>query len=129
MMNTTKGYEFTFEVAHSILRVRYWGFWDEQLGQNFKRDFEQKVREISAKTNTWFILVDITKFPPQSAMIQQFLTESMELAMEHGLQKSARLVDSAVTKLQFERLSDKMHLRKYAFFTSAEEARQWLLSE
>ena len=128
MAGQEKGYEFAFDEARAILKVRYWGFWDRALGQKFIAEFEQQVQAVSVMQKEWYILADLTQFPPQSSELQRFLTEAMAFAKDHGLKISARLADSTLTQLQFERLSKDTHLREYAFFTSEEEATRWLLS-
>ena len=129
MAGKEKGYEFGFDEARAILKVRYWGFWDRALGQKFIAEFEQQVQAVSVLQKEWYILANLTQFPPQSAELQRFLTEAMAFAKDHRLKKSARLVESTITQLQFERLSKDTHLQEYAFFTSEQEAIRWLLCE
>lgn len=48
-------------------------------------------------------------------------------APNHGLTRVAFVLDSAVTRLQMQRLSAEIHMVSTSFFTSEVEAFAWLL--
>ncbi len=129
MPDKKKGYDISIDDAKHLLRLQLWGLWDLELGQQFIKEFQKKVEELGASQKTWYVLADITKFPPQIQEVQKFLSEGMLFAKTHGMEKAARIVDNTITKMQIERLSQESNLPPYAFFTDEAEAIAWLLQE
>lgn len=129
MVGKEKGYELIFDETSRVLNIRLWGFWDGELAKKFTGEFEKQVQEASAAGTGWYVLADITRFPPQFPEIQRFLTEAMGMAKTHGMKKAARIVDNTITKLQIARLSKETNFPEHSFFRSEDEAMQWLLSE
>jgi len=129
MAGKEKGYELIFDETRRVLQIRLWGLWDAELAKNFVGEFEKTVQEIGATGKQWYILADITRFPPQFSEIQQFLTKAMGMTKTYGMKKAARIVDNTITKLQIARLSEETHFPENSFFRSEDEAIQWLLSE
>jgi hypothetical protein len=128
MIGKDKGYEITFDRAKNIIKARLWGFWDAGLGKQYIKAFEEKIQEVIPTGKEWSLLVDITKFAAQPREVQRLFSEGMTFAKQHGVKKTARIVASTTTQLQFERLSKEANLAEIAFFQSEEEALQWLLS-
>ena len=129
MAGKEKGYKLIFDETSKVLQIRLWGLWDEEFAENFEGEFKKKVQEAGATGKEWYILADITEFPPQFQQVQQFLAEAMRRAKTYGVKKAARIVDKTITKLQIARLSKEMDFPEHSFFRSEDEARQWLLSE
>jgi len=129
MINQEKGFEVSFDENQRILNVRLWGFWDHETGQTMVKAFKQRAQEASSKATTWYVLADITKFPPQKPEIQQYVIEAMTFAKTHGMQKAARVVANTVTQMQIRRLSQAIGISEHSFFQSEEAAIQWLLRE
>lgn len=126
-----KGYEIHIhqETEYNILKFRLWGFWDAPIGKTFWAEFSKNVKEISGAGKRWYTIVDLRTFPPQTEDTQQVLANCMVLVKEHGVKKSARLIDGTITKMQFTRISKQVHAVEFDFFHSEEEAIQWLLSK
>jgi hypothetical protein len=129
MAEKVKGYEIFFDQKSLMLRLRLWGFWDAALGERFKVELQKKVGEIRAKHQEWYVLGDLREYPAQSQAVQKSLYEAMSCLQEHGMKKAARVVSTAISQLQIDRLSREQGLPEYAFFRSEDEAIRWLLSE
>jgi hypothetical protein len=124
-----RGHEIAIDETHPILRVRLWGFWDKTIAQNMQREFKQQVHTLNAAGKTWYVLTDMTKFPPQSQEVQAILSQLMAFAKQQGMQKAARIITSTLTKLQIARLSRETQLPQHSFFQSEADAIAWLLAE
>jgi hypothetical protein len=40
MAEKAKGYDIFFDQKRPILRFRFWGFWDAELGERFKAELQ-----------------------------------------------------------------------------------------
>jgi hypothetical protein len=129
MAEKAKGYDIFFDQKSSILRFRFWGFWDAVLSERFKAELQKKVGEIRAKQQEWYVLADLREYSAQSQAVQKSLREAMSFLKEKGMKKTARVVNRTLTQLQIDRLSQEQGLTEYAFFRSEDEAIRWLLSE
>lgn len=126
MAETKRGYTITVESSQQLLRLVFWGFWDSDTAERMARDFEQKVSRAITPDTPWNILADLSEFPPQSADVQAILAKTMLFAKQHGLHKAARVISSAITKIQIARLSQEQNLPENSFFYTEDEALQWL---
>jgi serine/threonine protein kinase len=108
-----------------ILRVKVWGFWDAEEGRAYLEEFLQKAATLINKP--WYVLADISEFPPQKPDVSPFVEQTMAYARENNLLKAANLVSSALTKMQISRLSADIGLPEYSFFTAEAQAVAWLL--
>ena len=129
MAEHEKGFEIAFDAETSMLRLRLWGLWDTEVGQNLVWEFKKHVQNVSTMNTTWYVLADLTEFPPQFGEVQQYLSEAMLLAKQHGMKKGARIVANTITKMQIARLSRETGVPESFFFQSEEAAIHWLLSE
>lgn len=134
MTNQQKGYEITFNEESRILKFRGWGFWDSGIIRKFEKEWKEKVREISASDRDWYVLVDLTDFPPQSEEIQKFTYaimgfEEMKFGTVHNLKKGTGIIGRTLTELQLGRLVKEAGIPDNAVFQSEDEAIQWLNSE
>ena len=127
MTHKEKGHQIEFDPKDRILKLKLWGFWDKTSGEQFRQEFIQKSKTIWKNGQKWYILANLSNYPPQSDEVQKIFSEAMVFARDHGLKKAARVVDKMTTQLQFNRLSQEIDFQAYAFFHSEEEARAWLL--
>lgn len=127
MAGKEKGFAFSFDETQDILRVQLWGFWDRTTGQEFLSAFGKKIQEESFSGKEWYLLADLIRFLPQQKEIRPFLNRAMVFAKQHGLKKTARLVDNTITQIQIRRLSKESHFPENAFFKSENAAIRWLL--
>ena len=121
-----KGFLVTVDGATNVVRVDVWGFWDVKDGQRYWEEFERKTRPLLGKP--WYVLANISQFPPQKPEVSVFVEKTMKHAREHGLVRAANLVSSVLGRMQIQRLSVETGLPLYSFFTAEDDALRWLLT-
>jgi serine/threonine-protein kinase len=121
-----KGFLVTVDCATNVVRVYVWGFWDIKDGKGYWEEFERKTRPLLGKP--WYVLANITHFPPQKPEVSVFVEKTMKHARENGLVRAANLVSSALGRMQIQRLSVETGLPLYSFFTTDGDALRWLLT-
>ncbi|MDC3982914.1 serine/threonine-protein kinase [Polyangium jinanense] len=121
-----KGFLVTVDGATNVVRVDVWGFWDLGDGKGYWEEFERKTRPLLGKP--WYVLANISNFPPQKPEVSAFIEKTMTHARQHGLVRAANLISSALGRMQIQRLSVETGLPVYSFFTTEGEALRWLLT-
>ncbi|MDI1444499.1 serine/threonine-protein kinase [Polyangium sp. 6x1] len=121
-----KGFLVTVDGATNVVRVDVWGFWDVGDGKAYWEEFERKTRPLLGKP--WYVLANISNFPPQKPDVSAFVEKTMTHARGNGLVRAANLVSSALGRMQIQRLSVETGLPLYSFFTTEGEALRWLLT-
>ncbi|TKD10120.1 serine/threonine protein kinase [Polyangium fumosum] len=121
-----KGFLVTVDGATNVVRVDVWGFWDVGDGKGYWEEFERKTKPLLG--NPWYVLANISNFPPQKPDVSAFVEKTMTHARENGLVRAANLVSSALGRMQIQRLSVETGLPLYSFFTTEAEALRWLLT-
>jgi hypothetical protein len=106
-----------------LLSFRCWGHWDLDTVQRFRAGLGSAMAPLVATGAAFDVFVDLSDFPPQPQVVAEQLQQSVTRAKEMGMRRGACLVQSALTKLQFARVSAFPHFR---YFTAADEARAWL---
>ena len=122
------GYEVSVDGVRRILRFRFWGLWDEPMGQAFRDAALIGMRQLSAGGG-WCVLADISKYPPQKAEVQKYHAELMDRAPRLGCVRAANLVDNALSAMQIRRLSEQSGLPDFSFFRSEADALRWLAED
>ncbi len=121
-----KGFLVSVDETTKVVRVDVWGFWDVKDGQAYWQEFERKTKALLG--NPWYVLANISHFPPQKPEVSVFVEKTMTHALENGLVRAANLVSSALGRMQIQRLSVESGLPLYSFFTAEGEALRWLLT-
>jgi hypothetical protein len=120
-----KGYSVDV-LDDNIVELKVWGLWVREDGEAYVQHFKNKVTPL--KGSKWWVIADISEFPPQVPEVTDQIQETMRIAGEYGMQKAANLVSSAMTKLQIRRLSKESGIDEFSFFQDRAEALQWLRS-
>jgi hypothetical protein len=121
-----KGYTIDFTSIPQVLKLKVWGMWDEALAEKYKVDMLAAYPHFEGKT--WFVLADISQFPPQKAAVQQAHGEMMGKAVQAGMIKAASLVESSLNKMQINRIAHESGMSELAFHTTEQSALEWLRS-
>ncbi|MRG92308.1 serine/threonine-protein kinase [Polyangium spumosum] len=121
-----KGYLVTVDNTTRVVRVDVWGFWDASDGKAYWEEFERQTRPLLGKP--WYVLANISNFPPQKPEVSVFVEKTMKHARENGLVRAANLVSSALGRMQIQRLSVETGLPLYSFFTAEGDALRWLVT-
>lgn len=130
MNNQDRGYEFFIDRRSNILKVKAWGVWDVAYAEQYDRDLQKHVLQISQYApQGWYVLVDLNNFPPQIPAVQPILVRGMNFGITHGLKKEARLIGQALTQLQLKRLVKEAGMPENSTFQSENDAVKWLLKD
>jgi serine/threonine-protein kinase len=119
------GYTISVDPSRKLVHVRVWGFWTNDIGQQYLEEFRQK--SLPFWGDRWFVLADIREFPAQRPEVGEHVKGTMVLAQQNGIVRAANLVASALSKMHIARLSAEQRLPEYSFFTDEQEAIRWLL--
>jgi serine/threonine protein kinase len=118
-------FKVSADLERGILRLKVWGFWTLDEGIAYWEDFLIKVRPLVGRP--WYVLADISEFPPQKDDVREYLAKLMAFAGQNGMVRAANLVSSALPKMAIARMSAEMGLPAFSFFSSEAEAIAWLL--
>lgn len=118
------GFTVSADDTQELIRMRFWGLWDDETGAKFERAMLTALSRIPNDSN-WCVLVDISNYPPQKPAVQAHHATAMKTA-KLKIRKSANLVSSSLSQMQIRRLSEESGLPGYSFFTREPEALRWL---
>jgi hypothetical protein len=118
-------FSISVDPARRILRLKVWGFWTLDEGKAYAAEFEQKARPLIGRP--WYVLADISDFPPQKNEVNELLAQPMKFARAQGMVRAANLVSSALPKMLIARISAETGLPEFSFFSAEAEALAWLL--
>ena len=82
---------------------------------------EDSKKELASVSGEFVVNVDMTEMKPLPADAQKEMQSGQKLYREKGLKRSAVLINSAVTKMQFERIAKETGLDEYERYFSSEE--------
>ena len=122
-----QGYKVRPDLEKQVLFLECWGMWEQAVAEDYRKDMLAAYDLIDQKP--WFVLADISKFPPQREGVQAVHGELMGIAVERGMLKAASVVDSTLSKMQIRRIAEESRMSELAFHTSEADALAWLLSD
>ncbi len=122
-----KGYTLKIDSSNNVLWIKCWGMWDTALAADYERDMRACYNELDGKA--WFVLANISQFPPQIAEVQAAHGKLMGEAVTRGMKKAASVVESTLSKMQIRRIAQESHMSELAFHTTDESALKWLLED
>lgn len=121
-------FEFSpVDEARRILRFKLKGFWHGGVMSRFEETFQSQINELAALGGGFCVLVDLSEYPSQNQEVQAGHMRCMGYAIDHGMIRSAHLVDSALTDVQMRRMTQQVDPTRFAHFRTEEEALAWLL--
>jgi hypothetical protein len=119
-----KGY--TIEKKGRVLLLKVWGMWDDELADKYKVDMLASYPEMQGES--WYVVADISKFPPQREYTQNIHGWLMGEAVKAGMLKAASVVESSLTKMQIGRIAKESGMPELAFHTDVDGAVRWVQS-
>jgi len=121
--NNSRGFEIALNIRGKILRIRVWGNWGvEEFGQKYTIGLRDKL----AHWKMWYVLVDVTRVSSQPEEVRSIIEKQLTAADEQRIKKIAYIRNGTGPRLPVKHARDGP---LQAFFESADEALQWLLSE
>lgn len=119
-----KGYKI--EKTGNVLLLTVWGMWDDALAAQYQADMRASYPEMGA--GPWYVVADISKFPPQRESVQAVHGSLMGEAVQTGMAKAASVVESSLTKMQIGRIAKESGMPELAFHTQVDDAIHWVRS-
>jgi len=117
-------FRITTDRARRLIRYKLTGLWDIETFARYERAMDAEIRSLQAMGLSFDMIGDLTNFPTQPQFLNELRQEMIRKAKAKGLRKCAIIATSSLVKLQVGRLSDA----SYAFFSSENEAENWLKS-
>jgi serine/threonine-protein kinase len=124
MESKAKGFRVALDSRHKLCFLKVWGSWIEDDGKAYVAYFRQQLAPFVG--SDFDIVADISEFPVQRPEVNVQIQETMRHAGASGMKRAANIVNSAMTRLQIERLSRETGLPVFSFFTSVEAGVKWL---
>lgn len=116
-------FEVEYDRRANLVRIVVAGFWEPHDVPPFAAAVEAKVREASAISGDFDVIVESFDFPVQANDVADLLTGIMQRGMPLTTGRSAVVVGSQLNKLQAERT---LFHPRVQVFRSLIEAREWL---
>lgn len=120
-----RGYSIHVDQPHRLICCKLYGFFDSCFERQYHDDFFRVLASLHVPEV--FLLVDTTKYPPQSKDVQEIRQRIIHRLAEYHVKKLAYVVVKVISRLQSERLAKRETKLEVAFFESEEKARAWLL--
>jgi hypothetical protein len=125
--STPRGFRVELDNKIKVCFLKVWGPWTESDGKNYVKHFAEILQPFQG--HEFDVVADISEFPPQKDEVNLQIQETMRHAATSGMKRAANVVNSAMTKIQIERLSEETKLPLFSFFTGVEPALKWLRPE
>jgi hypothetical protein len=81
------GFEIRIDKPRALLRLTFWGFWRNDLGQRFRDVMVLAIRDISPLP-AWDALADLREYPAQNAFVQK--CPSTEGVLDEALRRASK---------------------------------------
>ncbi|MBD3308082.1 hypothetical protein GF348_16990 [candidate division KSB3 bacterium] len=107
------------------MTIRLPEFPDEELRQEFPKEFQETMRTLQDMKRMWCLLLDVNHSKELSPDIQCMLAEILRKARQNGLQKYAIVARKSLPFL-WERLANDTALKIHFYFQSENDAVRWL---
>ncbi|WP_394820678.1 hypothetical protein [Pendulispora albinea] len=120
------GFEIDVDEKHAILRIRGWGVWPRALAESYR---EAMIRAMARlRHRRWAVLSNRTGPHVQSEEVAEIVRDIMARASAAGRVRTALVVDSPTTLLQWRRIYRGNEGVQRPFSDEA-SAMAWLKSE
>jgi len=117
------GFELTLDRPRRLLRLRMWGLWDVEIGEQFRTHTLRHGRGLMGAP--WAMVADAREFVAQSAAVTEIRKETMTKCLSMGCTKIAALVGQTVHGMQFKRIANESHVGS-AVFSDETAALAWV---
>ena len=119
------GFDFAFEPADGIGRVKLYGFFDIETANDYFAKLEAFLKKVRSATGQAAILIDSTESGVQGRHVMERLQEGNLRVLMEG-DRVAMVVSSTLLKMQIDRLPINSERR---VFLSLDEAAAWLRND
>ena len=108
---TAYGYRLTFSGFIQAAEMEQW--------------VEDSRRALAAAPEKFGVLVDMRTLKPLTADAQAVMQEGQELYKQKGMVRSAVVVDSAVTRMQFQRIAKASGIYQWERYIDGSSVENW----
>ena len=124
-----KYFDIVADFYKNILFITVKGVWDLDIALKYRSEFKKTVEPLIVSGEPWYVIADISEYPPQSEEVQSIHRELMDFAKNNGMIKAANIVTDKIYEEHVRQLSEDSGLVKFDFFKDVDEAEQWIVSE
>lgn len=108
---------FSIQQEEGALRIRMWGFWEQELSALFIKALSNLQRSPPGA-----LVVDLLRLKPQREAGQEALGALVALPQALGLAEAAAYSDNVLTRLQFARIAKEKSSNVWSCYRSEQEA-------
>jgi hypothetical protein len=117
------GFTINPDPSARLIRYRLAGLWDRDTHRKYYDAAVAEMRKFHAAGVSFNMLGDLRDFKTQAQDLNDQRQDLVRTAMTLGLNKCAIVLSSQIVRMQLSRLTSTDAI---AFFTSEEEAKEWL---
>jgi hypothetical protein len=103
-------------------RITFGGFMTMEEVQKWAEEFAPKAR---ASRGKYSVLVDMRTLKPLPSDAQEFMLFGQQEAHKNGMERSAAIVNSPITLMQFKRMSKTSGIDKFERYIDASANPNW----
>jgi hypothetical protein len=117
--------DYDLEVDHERSRVylTQYGQLDDETARALLAELDEVTRELP---DGWDLVNDLREFAPFEQQKTEYIERGKEIIADNGVRANVRVMDSVITKMQFDRVGDEDEQYHVATAESVEQAEQFL---
>jgi hypothetical protein len=117
--------DYDLEVDHERSRVylTQYGQLDDETARALLAELDEMTRELP---DGWDLVNDLREFAPFEQQKTEYIERGKEIIADNGVRANVRVVDSVITKMQFDRVGDDDEQYHVATAESVEQAERFL---
>ncbi|MCP4396946.1 MAG: hypothetical protein GY801_06560 [bacterium] len=129
MARNGPGFSIDVERAVHLMKIRLWGRWNTETGEEYLREFQQKLSTVFGNHDEgWSVLLDLSGYtmPPQE--VQSYIEQGFIHLRELAVNRQAILLNGPILHLPGQG-SPQAATPVSSYFQSEDEAIEWLMGE
>jgi hypothetical protein len=117
--------DYDIEVDREARRVylTQYGQLDDETARALLAELDEMTRELP---DGWDLVNDLREFAPFEQQKTEYIERGKEIIADNGVRANVRVVDSVITKMQFDRVGDDDEQYHVATAESVEQAERFL---
>ncbi len=116
-------YEIGVNKPKNRIYIKVKGFWNKRSEvSNYPTDIRRASKEVS---DGFAVVADLREMKTPSREIDSIHQKAQAILVQAGLERTAEILNSAITKLATKRYAKKSQMKKKEF-NSVEDAEKWL---
>lgn len=119
----TSDYELSVDRARHRVYLTQYGQLDDETARALLDDLDEATRDLP---DGWDLVNDLREFAPFEQQKTEYIEEGKEIIAENGVSANVRVLDSTITKMQFDRVGDRDEEYHVATAESVEQAEAFL---